>query len=50
MGIWDYLVIGGILLALIWAVRGCVRNHRQGNCCGGSCTHCDHGCGKYHQE
>lgn len=46
MGFVDYLLIGGILLALLGAVRSCVRGRKQGNCCAGSCTHCDHSCGK----
>lgn len=45
MRVSDYLLLGGILLALIGAVCLCVRNRKQGKSCGG-CTHCDHGCGK----
>lgn len=42
----DILLIAGILLALILAVRKCVRDHKKGRGCGGSCARCGHNCGK----
>lgn len=46
MNLSDYLLIGGILLALIWAIRVCVRNRAQGKTCSGDCSHCGHSCKK----
>lgn len=42
----DYLVLGGILLVLFWAIRVRIRRRAQGKCCSGDCAHCSHSCGK----
>lgn len=42
----DILLIAGILLALTLAIRKCLRDHKQGKTCGGSCAQCSHHCGK----
>ena len=42
----DYLLIAGILLVLIGAVRVCIRNRARGKTCSGDCSSCGRGCGK----
>ena len=41
----DWLLIGGIALAVFWAVRVCIRNRTNGKNCSGDCSNCS-GCGK----
>lgn len=46
MNIVDILLIAGITLVLILAVRKCIRDRKQSKCCGGSCSQCGQNCGK----
>ena len=34
------VIVAGIVLYAIWAVRKVRRDHRNGSCCGGSCPGC----------
>ena len=46
MDLTDYLLIAAIALALIWAVRVCIRSRKNGKTCSGDCANCSGGCGK----
>lgn len=45
MNIADVILIVLIALALIWALRVCIRNKKSGRCCGCECSYCS-GCKK----
>ncbi len=34
------VIVAGIVLYVIWAVRKIRKNHKNGSCCGGSCSGC----------
>jgi len=40
MGIWDYILLAAVTLALAAAICAVVRGKRQGRGCGGSCAGC----------
>ena len=44
MGIVDYLLIGGIVLAMGFALRVCIR--KKGKSCGCDCGNCSGNCKK----
>lgn len=46
MSLLDWLLTGGIAVALILAVRACIRNRKRGKTCTGDCANCSCGCGK----
>lgn len=45
MTVLDWLLIGGIILALGWAAAVCIRNRARGKTCSGDCANCG-GCRK----
>ena len=34
------IIILGVVVYAVWAVRKIHRNHKNGSCCGGSCSGC----------
>ena len=46
MTVLDWLLLGGVLLALALAVRACVRGRADDSGCCGDCARCGQGCGK----
>lgn len=48
MNVIDVILIILIALAIIWALRVCIRNKKNGKCCG-DCSYCA-GCGKKEEK
>ncbi len=40
MGVWDYIIIGLIALAVAGAVAGIIRNRKRGKGCCADCSKC----------
>ena len=44
MNLWDILLLAGLAVAVILALRGLVLRRRQGKGCGGGCAGCTLDC------
>lgn len=44
MNVFDYLIIAAVALALLFAIRRCILNKKQGKGCGGNCAGCGLNC------
>ena len=44
MGIWDYVIIAILGVAIGLAIGTCVRNRKQGKTCDGNCAGCSRNC------